>query len=438
MMIEVADVGMSCNKLQFRLRYSKPLRKYFLNDTFFVEYDSHIDLGNVDESILVIPIVSMIVPIAWAVGADVRLRKLDQTYLQSLNKIKDIFRAFYPSFSFSSSLEIEDLVLNQSGGDRTGLLFSGGVDCTTSYVRHRDEKPDLISIWGTDHRLHEEARWNRLRSGIRWLANRDGVTALEVKTDISCINMLLLGYEFGFSWYSEVAHGLMLLGLCAPVTVARTIGSLLIAASFYEGEETRPWGSLPSTDNNVSWANVTVSHDGYELSRQQKLKYVSNIEPERFSHLWVCQIDPRANCVNCEKCFRTITGLALEGIDPRNCNFNIDMKVFARIKDLLLSGKMPVASSERDEWIDIQRHIPGKIEDDICGSREFFTWFRQFDLSKQTGSKIKVSLWHYRLEFSRIWRDLKDCRKVELIKWLVLLARCYLYTAFARVRKWLF
>ena len=71
MRIEVADVGIYGNKLVFKLDYSKPLRKYFVQKTFFVEYDRQLDISNVDESILVIPVISMIAPVAWAVGADV-------------------------------------------------------------------------------------------------------------------------------------------------------------------------------------------------------------------------------------------------------------------------------------------------------------------------------------------------------------------------------
>src|SRR3989304_7688990 len=102
MKIQITNVNVSDNKLLFKFEYSKSLRKYFLKDSFFVHYYHELDINNVNEGILVIPIVSMIAPVAWAVGADIQVDTLDETYLHSLTKIKQIFRSFYPQFSFHS------------------------------------------------------------------------------------------------------------------------------------------------------------------------------------------------------------------------------------------------------------------------------------------------------------------------------------------------
>jgi hypothetical protein len=246
----------------------------------------------------------------------------------------------------------------------------------------------------------------------------------------------LLSYEFGFGcWYAEVAHGLMLLSLCAPITAVRAIGSVLIASSATEDFK-GSWGSHPSIDNNVAWADVTGVHDAYELSRQQKIRYVCSASPQYLSHLRVCRYGARTNCVKCEKCLRTVAGLALEGIDPRDCNFNIDTKVFARIKDSLLKGKMPKDEGEPFMWTDIQRHIPEAIENDIYGSSEFFTWFREFDLSQHSTSRLRRLLWHAwlnSLRSSHMMRNPgKTKEKIQFIKWL---AVCNLYTAFARMTR---
>ena len=437
MRVEVTGVDACRNKVVFRLNYSKPLRKYFLKDTFFAEYDSELDISSVDKSILAIPIVSVIAPVAWAVGADIQVNRLDETYLHSLTKVKEVFRGFYPGFSFSSDMHVKNVVSSKFGGSRTGLLFSGGLDSITSYIRHNDERPDLISVWGSDFRLHEQESLNEVMAGIRWLANRDSVTALEVKTDLNYINARLLSYEFRVRcWYAEVAHGLMLLGLSAPITAVRAISSVLIASSLTEDFK-EPYGSLPSIDNNVSWADVTVIHDGFELSRQQKIRYVCSASPQYLSHLRVCNYGAKTNCVKCEKCLRTIAGLTLAGMDPRDCNFNIDTKVFARIKDSLLKGKMPVGEAQKCQWTYIQRHIPDTIENDIYGSREFFTWFRQFDLLQPRTSRLRRLLWHVWLNLwraSQMMRNPEGIReKMQFIQWL---AVCNLYVAFARMTRY--
>ena len=88
-------------------------------------------MTNVDKSILYIPIVSSIITVAWAVGADIYIKELDKTYLNSLSKIKLVFEKWYPQFSFSTNIYAENFVSNQFNGERYGLLFSGGVDSQT-------------------------------------------------------------------------------------------------------------------------------------------------------------------------------------------------------------------------------------------------------------------------------------------------------------------
>ena len=69
--------------------YSENLNKYFLYDHINVQYT--IDISNVNDSILYIPVVATVVGIAWAVGADILVESIDENYLLSLDKIKSIF-----------------------------------------------------------------------------------------------------------------------------------------------------------------------------------------------------------------------------------------------------------------------------------------------------------------------------------------------------------
>jgi len=427
MEISIARVNVSNNEIKFKLHLPRPLRKYFLNDSLYVQYDSSLDLGSVDSSILAIPVMSVVAPIAWAVGADVHLGELDTTYLQSLRRIKEIYRGLFPTFSFSGDIRAEREVANQFGGNRTGMLFSGGVDSLTSYLRHKIEEPDLISVWGVlDIPPSEEQFWNRMWTDISSLADSDGVRAFQIKTDlIRNINHELLSREFQVWWYGVAARP-FLLGMCPPMTANRGIGTIIIASSYTEDYKVSS-ASHPSIDNNVSWADVRVVQDGFELSRQQKVRYLCQTENARYlSHLRVCWGSAvRMKCGECEKCLRTITNLAVEGIDPNDCNFDVDTETFLRLKDSFIRGRIRLNTSQMFMWRDIQRSIPERIDTDIGGSREFLEWLREYDLSKHNPRRLHSRLW----EAHRLHRNGRV--KAPAVRRKI---RCYFYILLSKLK----
>ena len=429
MRIDIAVFNLPDNKVQFKLHIPKPIRKYFLEATTYVQYDKRIDVGNIDNSILAIPMVSVIAPIAWAVGADVNVLELDSTYLSSLARVRDVYRSFHPNFSFSGDIRAEKAVTNLFGKKKSaGMLFSGGVDSLTSYLRHKKERPDLISIWGVpDIPPFEEKFWGRMWSDISTLAKRDGLEAFQIKTDaFRNINHELLGSDFGIGWWGNVTGGLFLLGMCAPVTSARGTGTIIIASSYTEDFKERS-GFHPSIDNNLSWADVAVVHDGYELSRQQKLKYLCQRENLRYlAQLRVCWDSAlKTNCGKCEKCLRTITGLVVEGVDPGNCNFDIDEKTFPLLKSCFNKGRIKAGAGHVFMWSDIQKYIPERIDTDVRGSREFLTWLKGFDLSKYRTNRLRHFLWTAYLAYSN--KRIKPQSVQRKLK-------CYCYTALARLK----
>jgi len=410
--------------IRFRLHVPKPLRKYFLSDISYVKYDG-IDLKKVDKSILAIPMLSILIPIAWAVGADIHVAELDASYLQCLAKVKDAYKRFLPNFSFSGIISAEKVISNQFGGNRTGLLFSGGVDSLTSYLRHQDLKPDFISIWGLPDIPHFEDRfWHRMWTDICSLASLDGITAFQVKTNMyRNINHELLSREFGVSWFTDASFSLFMLSLCAPLTAIREIGTIIIAASGsedYKGQS--GYGSHPSIDNNISWADTRVIHDGFELPRQQKLEFLCKGQNDRYlSHLRVCWDSAlETNCGDCEKCMRTIVGLVIEGADPNKCNFQVDNKTFPFIRDCFNKGIIALPEAQLYYWRGMQKHIPEHINQDIYGSRQFLEWLREYDLSQYKVNKLNKLIWDAR----RLYRYKRTTTPSILRK-----LKCYYYIA---------
>ena len=67
--IRLSELDITDNKLSVHIGCSPDIKRYFLTDRFYAEYEQ--DITYVDDSILYIPAVASIIPVAWALGATV-------------------------------------------------------------------------------------------------------------------------------------------------------------------------------------------------------------------------------------------------------------------------------------------------------------------------------------------------------------------------------
>jgi hypothetical protein len=162
-----------------------------------------------------------------------------------------------------------------------------------------------------------------------------------------------------------------------------------------------PNGSFLFHHADVSVGNTRVVYDGHELTRLEKVQRILKSNSRYYSNLIVCNSNarffatPRApqalNCCLCEKCLRTIAELALENIDPARSNFLLRRPedAFKLIKTRLSYGVLTSDRSLlRGEWKDMQNNVVDILDNGketgngIRGAREFFEWFRTFDLER--------------------------------------------------------
>ena len=396
----------------FELACSKDVEKYFSSNKLYIEYEKSI--GKLDHSILYVPAVSSVITVAWATGADVYVEELDQEYLRSLSEIKPVMRRWYPDFSFSTKIDVENVVSNKFFNDRCGLLFTGGVDSVASYIKHKDKKPDLIKVWGQEVPFDDEKNWKKVQRMLTEFSNKDGTKIHVIRSNIPRIaNKHVLYREFGLDWWPNVCHGIVLTGLSAPLTCATGIGTLYFASSGSEVEYKCPNGEIPLYGNKITWAGVKVVHDNYEVSRQQKIRYFLKDYVKGNSHIFlkVCNDTrlPASNCGRCEKCLRTITGLVIEGIDPNKCGFkNVDSKtldfikksftkknLFARKWIIEKRAELYDRIAEFSIWKDAQEHMPNTMENSLQGAKDFLEWFRTFNMSEylqNVQENVRISL----------------------------------------------
>jgi hypothetical protein len=410
------------NNILYRLDYSASLKKYFLKNSGYFLYDSKIDLSRLDPAILSIPVLSVVSPIAWAAGADIEVAIADADYLESLARLQALYRKLFPLFSCTCSIHAGTIVKNKLRGEKDALLYSGGADSLASLLRHENEKPDLISIWGVpDIPDFEVSFWDTMWRSITDTATHSGLQAFQVKTDIyRNINHELLTLNFqprgkGHKWWSSCASVMFLCGVCAPVAASRNTRDLLIASSYPPGYK-EITGFDDSIIRSIRWAGISAVEDCAELSRQQKVNYIcKNDQRGYLSSLRVCyETAHETNCGKCEKCCRTIAALALAGVDPAKCNFRINPGTFRELKNRFRKGFFSLSSGQKSFWLDIQKNIPGSIPADYAGSRDFLLWLKTFDFTRYRANVFRHNLWMATLRMANRRFKLRAIRRKVL------------------------
>jgi len=384
--IKITKVRATDNKLEVELDVSKKISKYFLKNHFEIFYDKNID--NIDESILTIPPVLFTIQISWATGADLYVKKLDETCLMFLKKLRKVFETYHPNFSASGNIYVQKIIANKFNNKQSALFFSGGIDSLYSYVRNKDQNPILVTLLRVNDSNRLDRDNNDLKNLTQKFSEQEGMEIHFIRSMLwnfsrnEIINDRMLDHDFKVDWWEDVAADLVTLGLVVPITVER-IGRILYSSTYPKNLRTTHFqGRHFLADNDFSWSDIDLVYYG-NLSRQEKIHFLRNT-PNYFKNLLVCffpiqSLNPK-NCGCCVKCWRTIIGLILEGIDPNECNFHIKNNVLDEIKDMLNS--CPFLFRSRNLFLDIQKHIPDTIRDDEISrgyhSKQFFEWFKDY------------------------------------------------------------
>ena len=368
----------------YDVRAGRPIDRYFSSERMFVTYD--VDLTGVPEALLLVPCLSTLAPIAWALGAEIRVPTVDAVFLESLGHVQRALAHLHPTIDWRGDVRAQ-AVVDHAGTyphHRDGLLFSGGVDSLTSFVTHRRGTPWLVSVWGADLGLDQRPQWEAVEAANRAFARSRSLDISFVKTNFRTFfkNYKLLGRFFrSFSnWYSAVQQGPGLTGLCAPLSYARGLGRILIPSTHTADFDPR-WGTHPTIDNSVRWASTQVIHDGFDLSRQMKLallaEYIREEDPRL--QLRVCW-GKGSNCSRCAKCTLTMLGLVLEGLDPNDHGFRFDAATLSHIRAQLAQGRMLLKDSYAWRLVEIQRKIPTRVPLPLAGLDEFLLWFQNVSI----------------------------------------------------------
>jgi len=408
MSVTITSVTTDGTTLECTVQATGDLDRFLTGEPFRASYDVPID--DVPEGVLVIPLLAQLCPVAWATGDDVYVDEVDATFAHALADVEETLRSLYEFMEggelyarrtidpASESVADEPLASASATDGESGLLFTGGVDSTCSYVRHREESPTLISIrgWTITPDRADDKKWEQLCTRVsRFAENHDCETAFVESNMLTALDHpLLLAHYKRFvdgAWYSSVGHGLGLLGLCAPMAYARGISDLYVAATHWEGIDLE-WGSRPDIDGNVRWTGTQCHHDGYELTRQERLDviadYVESEAPDL--QLQTCNDRMDGNCGRCEKCYRTAVGLRLAGLDPTAHGYSFEDADYDELRRSLDDRKWVLGHDERHMWADIRARAR-ETEPTTPAERAFFEWLDDValdDLVAESGSPL--------------------------------------------------
>ncbi|CAB5079398.1 hypothetical protein D3OALGB2SA_380 [Olavius algarvensis associated proteobacterium Delta 3] len=211
---------------------------------------------------------------------------------------------------------------------RAGMLLSGGMDSLAALrlnrLRYGKDHPGAVrdcflihgfDIGGVVERGMKYQVFERAKTHMSLIAQDADVELIPVYTNIRHLwddRNLWLDKFFG-AVLAAVAHGFS----------SRL--NLLYIASSYDLPHLHPCGSHPMLDPEFSSYGLRIRHRDVALSRLEKLRIVAEWEVA-FQNFRVClaNVPDRLNCGRCEKCVRTMAGLAALGLLDKTRAFQQD------------------------------------------------------------------------------------------------------------------
>ncbi len=175
-----------------------------------------------------------VISLVWISGKDYEIDQMDRQVYNSLKELKKIFKIMHPDTPWTGRLIPKKLIDHQPipASDKIALLFSGGVDSTTSSLFHRATEQLLVTAWGQSCLpLHEPKLWNRVHKHIRNFADSYGHETTMLRSNY----YYFLNYSVlrdlspeKTSWRIDTIEDIGWAGLIAPIMLSKGISTLCI------------------------------------------------------------------------------------------------------------------------------------------------------------------------------------------------------------------
>ncbi len=411
---------MTNNQLKYEFTASEGLKQFFSGKQFVIEYP--MDITQIPEGVLAIPFVSCVLPIIWLTDSELCLSELDQAFYECIPNVKSGYTDMFPESYFGGQIKVGKVVeCDRLALEKCASFFSGGLDATQTLVSHLEEKPHLISIWGSDIRFDNEEGWRAMHSGIAEVARRFDLPDVQIRTnfrefdDEGALHQRF-SLQLKDGWWHGVKHGIALLGHAAPYAYIMRLKRVYIGSSHCPADGVVRCASNPAIDNHVRFADCQVVHDGFEFNRQDKVgnvvRYVRSTGNKLTLH--VCwQTQTGKNCCRCEKCYRTIASIMAEGEDPKEYGFELADATVSDMRRYIVDGKVLNANLAISGWM----HIHNKIVDNKKQLRKkaywkHIKWIAESDFANYESIKMpllyRMRIWLSQFRFYQMLHQLKE------------------------------
>lgn len=246
------------------------------------------------------PFLAALLPTAMKLGKNLKISEpVSPKLLQQISQIQALWSQWY---EWKPVQVIAEAKTKEFKTDGVGCFFSGGVDSFYSLIKQlkTDNPPThLIFAHGFDIPLDDTERYEQVRPRIEAIADELGVGAVFPTTNIRQLTN-------GICDWGTVQHGAAI----AAVSLGGQFKNIIIPAT-HTYSDSFSWGSHPLIDPLWSTEYLTITHDGCEATRVQKVIELSKSQIA-LDNLRVCwHTKNEYNCGKCEKCIRTMVNLVV-------------------------------------------------------------------------------------------------------------------------------
>lgn len=386
--------GLSVHKNVLKVKANKAFKAAYLTEDFFVQYDQDIDLEKLDYSIATLPFICNVMSLVWISNKEYYIDSMDEEVFESFERLKQVFKIFYPKTSWNGRLIPRKLVKNKPVVRRTdipiALLFSGGVDSTAASLAHRDKKQVLISAWGQCCLpLDKPTLWYTLKKQIIEFAKEYGHENAFIKSNyfyfLNYKKLRKLSPEI-VTWRIDTIEDIGWAGLTAPILITRGIRTLHIGSSDC-WEFPYPSACHPYIDSNITFAGIRIKHDQFDMTRFDKIAEVVNLSHRylvKKPHFIVCQAAGNImSCGACEKCCVTLMCILALNEPPYEYGYLITREqAIKNIRKLLKQKKL--CSTSIWQFEDIKKKVTHLPED--------LNWFTKINFNAWKAYDVKEDL----------------------------------------------
>ena len=403
------SIEVHSDTVRYKFSTNQALDVFFQSKELFIQYEE--DVYAIPNSILSVPFVNIFSGFSWLTNSMLFVDELDKTYYEANKQIKAAYAELHNA-RFGGVLVPSKIVLNvfREPSNSAILLFGGGVDCHSSFLRNQSIISEIVNIYGWLTLLDEINPVDQSdKQATSDFAAKMGIKATHIRSnfaslfDLNRIDKELCSHVIKTSFWYGLLHSMAFLSISAPLAWKRKVPQLMIASSFTKGRSDVHCGSFMTTDSEFKFCKQGfTSHDSFDLNRQEKVRLIVDYQkktgiPYPFQ---ACSFNDH-NCCSCEKCFRTTAELVAENANPRDFGFK-------DIHGSLKAHWLNIIDSEIALWGVSKEsfyysHAKKRMEENYPlfdgENKDFADWFLSFDFERAKRAGLKK---YYRKNFFSI------------------------------------